>query len=48
MEQDGRFKHRQVEDETRHEMEREASILKARAKLDERRKGEEPAGDGGS
>ena len=38
---EGRFHYRNVEEENRTEMEREAGILKARAKLEERRKGEE-------
>ena len=43
-EADGFFKYRNLEDETRHEIEREANILKARAKLEERRKqDQEPA-----
>ena len=41
---DGSFKYRSVEDETRHEIEREVNILKARAKLQERKRQE---GDGG-
>eukprot|EP00974_Lingulodinium_polyedra_P131825 11219223-Lingulodinium_polyedra.AAC.1 len=40
-EADGTFRYRNVEDETRQEIEREANLLKARAKLEERRKGQE-------